>query len=172
MQPSFLSGVAVAAINEKEINHSINSDQPLKNFLGTAYTTCLMSCVAECGKWVTENCPPDTKVTYFFEQGHRHEGEASRFLRGANNHPILRDRYHIGGYGFYGKRDVRLLQTADLLAWEWHKWNNERLNNQKRPMRKSLVSLLEKPHRYFFFNKNNIGLQAMHLRSYGFAHEK
>jgi hypothetical protein len=162
-----LVGIAAIAINEEALNAIIGSSNSTK-LLGRVYTACVMGCVAACGQWINENCSSDTTVTYFFEQGHRRQGEAVNFLCGAQDNPHLQQLYRLDGYGFHNRRSVRLLQTADLFAWEWHKWAKERGDDQPRPMRKSLQSLLECPHRYFWFDQNNILLQAAHLRSAGF----
>src|ERR1035438_3878625 len=89
------------------------------------------------------------KISYFFESGHKHQSHTNKAI------DMLRARDQEGGvnylryhsHTFAGKCDLRPLQAADLLAYEWQK-ELRRLNmpsNQK-TMRQSLQSLLEKTH--------------------------
>jgi hypothetical protein len=89
------------------------------------------------------------KISYFFEAGHKHQSLTNNAInllrerdqkRGAN---YL--RYH--SHTFAGKTDLRPLQAADLLAYEWQK-ELRRINipPRRRTTRRSLDSLLKRTH--------------------------
>lgn len=82
------------------------------------------------------------QVTYWFEAGHRCEGDADRLMTNLYNNPILRERLRYASHAFVPKDHSVLLQSADLLAWEWGKHIDE---PGRRPMRKSLEALLNHP---------------------------
>jgi hypothetical protein len=89
------------------------------------------------------------KISYFFESGHKHQSHTNKAI------DMLRARDQEGGvnylryhsHTFAGKCDLRPLQAADLLAYEWQK-ELRRLNmpSKQKTMRRSFQSLLEKTH--------------------------
>jgi hypothetical protein len=89
------------------------------------------------------------RISYFFESGHKHQSHTNIAIE------MLRMRDQEGGvnylryhsHTFAGKCDLRPLQAADLLAYEWQK-ELRRLNmpSKQKTMRRSLQSLLEKTH--------------------------
>ncbi len=110
----------------------------------TAYTFLLhtgMSLV----KWWLEHNKMSGPVAYFFENGHRHAGDAARFLdRRSKQLPSL---YMHHSHTFIDKKDAPPLWTADWLAWEWTKHVEETLERTgmerpKRQVRESLFQVL------------------------------
>lgn len=85
------------------------------------------------------------KIAYFFESGHKHQHLAHAVIEMMTVNVSDHLRYY--SHTFAGKRDIRALQAADILAYEWQK-EMRRLNIPpiKRPMRRSLESLLEQTH--------------------------
>lgn len=94
------------------------------------------------------------QIAYFFENGHKHETQTQQAINELSLSRV-EARYH--SLTFAGKRDVRPLQTADILAYEWQK-ELQRLNMapSSRSIRRSLDSLLEKPHMYQHFGAEDL----------------
>jgi hypothetical protein len=164
-------GVAIA-VNEQEGNAYISAYPGIEHFLSSAYTLCVMWCVEEIRRWVAAHCAADERVTYCFERGHAKQGEADRFLIRVKQSPMLQRHYCYAGHGFAGRKVVCPLQTADLLAWEWCKRYKDLHGPTTRPLRASLQSLLQRPHRCLFLNNTNIGAQALQLFSYDMEEER
>lgn len=93
------------------------------------------------------------KVAAFFESGHKHGSKAQRYI---NETPY---EGHIAGrfssVTFAKKEDIRLLQAADLLAWQCTKHVKGKVFDN-RPPRKDFVSLMSHPHSiaYVVFQEN------------------
>jgi hypothetical protein len=64
-------------------------------------------------------------------------------LKEAAKLPQMKDYYRHHSATFISKADSRLLQSADLLAWEWAKCQDETLDRHIRDIRKSLRALFE-----------------------------
>ncbi len=113
---------------------------------GGPYGFCALHALAAVVAWA-EKRSYSGKITYFFESGHRHEGHTNEVFQELRRHPsgAAGLRYH--SHAFAGKRDVRPLQAADLLAYEWHKELKRRNGPPThRSMRRSLMSLLDQTH--------------------------
>jgi hypothetical protein len=82
-------------------------------------------------------------IAYVFEKGHPDEAEARYFVNSAALSDKLRAIYHYHSDAFIPKTDAVPLQAADLLAWEWAKFDDETLDQGLRPLRKSLRALFE-----------------------------
>ena len=75
-------------------------------------------------------------------------------IRASGSHYL---RYH--SHTFAGKRDVRALQAADLLSYEWQKeLRRKNVPPTTRAMRGSLHSLLDQPH-----ITQHFGAEDLHL---------
>jgi hypothetical protein len=109
---------------------------------GHAYPVCCHMAMTCVGDWLrrTDNHHP---VTYFFEQGHEFEGEARWFMQHFTKAPEMKEHYQYHSDTFIGKADARPLQSADLLAWEWAKCQDETIDNGIRHIRQSLRALFE-----------------------------
>jgi len=86
------------------------------------------------------------KISYFFEAGHKHQRVTNTAIEWLTQKGSDYLRYH--SHTFAGKKELRPLQAADLLAYEWQK-ELRRINvveAKRRPMRRSLESLLEQSH--------------------------
>jgi hypothetical protein len=119
----------------------------IKGF-GHAYPLCCHLCMTAVGKFLRAS-GSEHRVTYVFESGHRREGEAREFLRHVILNPDVKESYRHNGDAFLPKSDAVPLQAADLLAWEWAKFRDETLEQNKRPIRKSLLALFQRdPKRY------------------------
>jgi hypothetical protein len=77
-------------------------------------------------------------MAYFFETGHKNKGRAY------NNLAQMIAKMPAS-LTFAEKQKVRLLQSADLLAWQTAKYVKDALGNT-RPPRKDFLSLMEHRH--------------------------
>ena len=129
---------------------------PLEWGKGGPYVLCVMQAMTGVVAWA-EHHGYQGKVAYFFENGHKHQNLTNRAVAQFSATKVgTRDlRYH--SHSFAGKLDVRPLQAADLLAYEWYK-ELKRLSDPTchRPMRRSLESLLEKRHIYVHLNAQDM----------------
>ncbi len=159
-------GVA-AAISQKTFDNYADENPAIMPTTGTTYTMCAMWCLAAMGQWADRNSY-DGPINYFFEAGHKSQGEAKDFLNSVSRNKRLKEMYHYGSHAFCDKKKVQPLQAADILAWEWRKAYMNEYGSQQRPLRASLRSLLERPHGRIYFNEANIAIHCMHLMVYGF----
>jgi hypothetical protein len=58
-------------------------------------------------------------IYYWVESGDRHQGELKRFINFMDDVPILKKLYRMAGHTIIDKSKARLLETSDILAWEW-----------------------------------------------------
>jgi hypothetical protein len=106
-----------------------------------AYPVCCHMAMTLLGQLVRDN-EPNERIAYVFEDGHRHEGAARRFMANAMEVPQLKESYQHFSDSFASKKDVIPLQTADVFAWEFAKCWDETIQQHKRKMRKSLIAIL------------------------------
>ena len=92
---------------------------------------------------VLEKLSVTAPIAYVFEKGHPDEAEARDFVKTASLSDELRAKYRYHSDSFIPKTDAVPLQAADLLAWEWAKFDDETLEQGLRPLRKSLRALFE-----------------------------
>jgi hypothetical protein len=112
---------------------------------GGAYTICVTEVLRRISCWANA-FPFQGRIAYFFESGHRHAKSTNAALEFMMINPRLFDAARYSSHSFSSKEEVRPLQTADILAWEWYKDRTNRLAGSPRPRRKSLSSLLARPH--------------------------
>jgi hypothetical protein len=105
-----------------------------------AYALCCHLSMVAVGTFLAKT-GNEERVNYVFESGHPHEAEARDFMRHVVQNPDVKESYRHSGDAFLSKADAVPLQAADMLAWEWAKFRDETLEQQRRPIRKSLLSL-------------------------------
>jgi len=96
-------------------------------------------------------------LAYFFETGHKNKGRAY-------NHVAAKIQRTGASLTFADKRQVRLLQAADLLAWQTTKYVKDKLFNKRAP-RKDFTSLMEHPHMFMHVQHTN-GLKSMGVEAW------
>ncbi len=120
---SRISAGFVCSISEEDYL-SVVSKGWLKKY-GSAYTILLQWCLASVGYWLDKGSYSGP-VAYFFESGHRNQGEA--------NKKKVSEQYRYCSHTFAGKRLAVPLQAADFLAWEWCKfWRETYLDKARYP---------------------------------------
>ncbi|HTW38541.1 MAG TPA: DUF3800 domain-containing protein [Steroidobacteraceae bacterium] len=118
------------------------------------YTLCCFWCVEHARYWSRKNSF-DGRFAYFFEDGYGDEPEATAVMRGMFASPWVKEKYRHASDTFASKRDVVMLQTADILAWQWRKNVMERMKGNMR-IRADLKSLLDIPTENIHFDAQTI----------------
>jgi len=115
---------------------------------GGPYMICAMYALSGVSGWAEKNSY-DGGISYFFEEGDKHQGATSEAIRELCEHPIGKSGFRYHSHAFVPKLGNGPLQAADLLAYEWFR-EIERLNgpNSQRPSRRSFDSLLQQPGYY------------------------
>ena len=114
---------------------------PKSTEIGSPYTLCAHACLTAVKSWATETNYPG-KVAYFFESGHKSQGEANAIMNRLFNMPKLRTDYRYAAHTFADKQEVRPLQAADLIAWQWYKDHKRRMERKKLEPRKDCFELM------------------------------
>lgn len=104
-----------------------------------AYSSCVAHCVTALQVFLHVS-RIEGDMAYFFESGHKNRGRAFKHV--AETLEKL-----SAPLTFAPKEQVRLLQAADLLAWQSSKYVKDRIS-KKRPPRKDFMSLMEHPHSF------------------------
>ncbi len=80
-------------------------------------------------------------IAYVFEKGDDAQSQSASFIEGAVRYQPMKAVYQYQSHGYFEKRDARLMEAADLLAWEWaHQIDRSR---NGRHVRASLSHMLE-----------------------------
>jgi hypothetical protein len=82
----------------------------------SAYTWCCWTAISVIHHWIAAH-HFDGRAAYFFEAGHKKQGEANALMQRIFDSPDLRRQYCYGGHAFADKKQARPLQAADILAW-------------------------------------------------------
>ena len=107
------------------------------------YSSCVSTCVTALQSFLEINRIRGN-IAYFFEAGHKNKGRAY-------NHVAEKIQQLSASLTFAAKEQVRLLQAADLLAWQSTKYTKDRLS-KARPPRKDFMSLMEHRHTLAHFD--------------------
>jgi hypothetical protein len=91
-----------------------------------------------------EDAGRQEKVSYFFESGDAFSASAHKFMSKVSDTPVLSEAYRYHSHAFIPKDSALALQAADVLAWEWAKYYDETIVSPKRPIRRSLSTLLKR----------------------------
>lgn len=129
-------GVAVT-VDPKEFYEVM----PKSGHIGSAYTLCAHTCLAAVKSWADE-IRFSGDISYFFESGHRSQSEANGIMNRLFSIPKLREAHRYGSHTFADKEKARLLQAADLLAWQWHSERKRKMIGA-RDSRKDFLALVE-----------------------------
>jgi len=101
-------------------------------------------------------------IAYIVESGDQYQTEASRFLSHCSSDEAMKEDLLLRSYNVLDKRDSRLLESADVLAWEWAR-HVERMLEGK-PTRPSLSALLDaRPDDLMSTNYLNDRCRVFHL---------
>ena len=110
----------VASLKQSDYEKLLEHSPKMKTFIGGPFSVALIAILDLVGQWANAT-KYSGDIAYWFESSNPHQEEAGNFCAMISNNPELKSRYRMGGYGFYDKRKVVQLHTADLFAWEWQK---------------------------------------------------
>jgi hypothetical protein len=116
------------------------------------YSDCASGCVRAVQSFLKMN-RVEGSVAYFFESGHKNSSTAYSYVG-----PLL--KRDVDSVVFAPKQQVRLLQAADLLAWQSTKYAKDyfyariRGEEPKRAPRKDFLSLMEHSHIFAYMGAN------------------
>jgi hypothetical protein len=109
----------------------------------TPYEFCVTMCLVAVSVWADQPGRPPVSISYFFEAGHKHQGETQAVMDRVFRDPHLRDRYGYMSHTFVAKEDARPAQAADLLAWQWFTDHKRRKSGRSPEPRKDLAALID-----------------------------
>jgi hypothetical protein len=132
-----LFGFAIAVV-EKEYNELFPRSPG--NPLGSAYTYCCWTLLSVIHEWIVRN-QFNGKIAYYFEAGHKNESEANEIMNIIFGNPNLRASYRYAAHGFVDKKEIRAIQTADIIAWQ-HAIDVKRMLKGQ-PKRADFVALIK-----------------------------
>lgn len=125
------------------------------------YTFCAQSCMRKIAAWAGM-LSHNEAINYFFEAGAKGEGELALMMGKVSKRKEARAAFRLGSLSFAQKCDEVIddgedkvlfpgllqLQAADILAYEVYKlMESFVLANPRRPMRESMLHLLQLPFR-------------------------
>lgn len=140
----------VTTLNEAEFMQC----GPKAREVGGAYSFSLRMCLSHVRAWI-EKTKFKGQVAYFFEAGHKHQTQANGIMNDIFADPQLRDHFHYAAHAFADKKQVRPLQAADLLAWQFHT-DGKRKRAGRRDSRKDLIALVRDADMAMEWNKENL----------------
>lgn len=125
------------------------------------YSDCASGCVRAVQTFLKMQ-RVDGDVAYFFEKGHKNRHTAYKYIADGLKRPN-------DSLTFAAKEQVRLLQAADLLAWQSTKYAKDyfyarmRGEQPKRSPRKDFLSLMEHDHTFLYMGtageKDSMGIE-------------
>lgn len=121
-----------------------------------SYSACVSGCISALYSFLDIHRMKDD-VAYFFETGHKNRGRAY-------HHVAEKLNSMSATLSFAEKQKVRLLQAADLLAWQCAKYAKDR-SSDARPPRKDFLSLMEHRHSLAYMSIRN-GQSALFLEEW------
>lgn len=129
----------VRALGVKTSNPDRDSVRLLDGFMNP-YPACLHWAMSAAGTLAGRQKDP---IAYFIESGDEFQGQADAYLGHIRRHPhgdAVKGMYQMGAVSILEKSDMRLFDTADVVAWEWAR-HVGRVRAEE-PSRKSLVALM------------------------------
>lgn len=110
------------------------------------YANCLNQCISKmCSIVKAKHRDQGDKpmIDFFFEAGHPTKSTADRVIRDTSHLPERQafiDVYR--SHKFVGKMERILIQTADILAWQFNKFLSDKVRDARQP-RKDFISLMD-----------------------------
>lgn len=131
-----LSGFGFAAtVNEEDYNRIL---RPLG--MPSPYGFVLQMCIQMVALWKRAN-DAEGATKFFFEEGHKHAGDAQNFLNWTFGTEKQINKYGFSGDAFVPKETMGL-HPADFLAWHERLEIKRQSEAKRRPPRKDLEAML------------------------------
>lgn len=112
----------------------------------------------------------EAQFAYFFESGYEKQSEVAKIMRDMFSDPIIKKKYLWGSDAFVPKEKAVLLQTADIIAWQWRRSQTLRLAGKTKP-RGDFLSLLEIPTDSVHFDEEKIRAFIEQIRESRLRHD-
>lgn len=128
-------GIAVA-VNTEEYARILGPRPEMPS----AYAFALLAVVTHIQRWKERD--GGGRISFFFEQGHQHQGDAHRFFDWLFDSPHVVARHGYTGHSFVPK-ETPGVHPADFLAWHWQLESKRARQPDRKPMRKDLIALGE-----------------------------
>lgn len=109
----------------------------LRAQVGTPYSLALRECLTLTRRWA-ERTNFDGQFAFFIEDGHDDKGEAMRILDEYAKGRAA-ERFRLYSKTLIKKEDAAPVQSADILAWQWH---TQCKRDPEKPPRKDLMALI------------------------------
>jgi len=107
----------------------------------SAYATALLGVMIQVRKWAEET-GFNGQIAYFFEAGHKHQGDANAFMSWMFDSDAIVAKHQYAGHAFVPKA-TPALHPADLLAWQWRlETKRRREPNRSRATRADFLALV------------------------------
>lgn len=103
------------------------------------YGVCIHLAMAQLGR-IASRKNHNARIAYLIEQGDEHQREAISFIDEVSRYTPIKHLYSHLSHTVVAKEDCRLLETADILAWEWAVQQDRRRKEQR--LRPSLAAIL------------------------------
>ncbi|MDQ2945470.1 MAG: DUF3800 domain-containing protein [Acidobacteriota bacterium] len=120
---------------------------------GGVYSFLAIHCLSIIGDWAKVS-RYEGDISYFFEAGNDTQHQIDDTFRVVGKDPLMSQKCHYNSHTFVRKGEVRPIQAADILAWEWMTDWKHQFGMSDLPRRRSLHTLLQMPFR------------VQHLRDY------
>lgn len=121
--------------------NTARGSEPLLDGFRTAYAMLCHIAMFTLGRFA-EKPSGEPQLAYIFESGDEYQAQSARFIEHAAQFQQDIRMYSCRSHSYVQKGDMRLLETADVLAWEWAKHVNRRAEGK--PIRGSLAAILGK----------------------------
>lgn len=131
---------------------------------GSAYTWCCFVCLAGINNWINEQ-EGGGDVAYFFESGHRFQGQASNLMASLFKNQTLRAEFRYSSHSFVDKAEIRPIQSADVLAWQAAK-DFKNAKEGSRPRRLDFRSILSVPTQTMYGSPDMLAEFQEFMKSY------
>jgi hypothetical protein len=96
---------------------------------GSPYSFCAHACLTAVRSWADQTNYAGG-IAYFFESGHRSQSEADGIMKRLFQQSQLKASHRYASHAFADKRNLRPLQAADLIAWQWHTDQKRRMTGK------------------------------------------
>ncbi len=152
----------VVGIDPSDYELVTSRDPRIRKSIGSAYTLCAIRCIQLMSNWA-DSQSLDESIAYQFEVGCRYAGELANSLAAIERNKTLKKQYHLRGFAFLDKEEMRPLEAADLLAWEWQRAHltatqTEHEGRKWRPTLKQLASI---PHQPLILTSDSLGVDLI-----------
>lgn len=102
------------------------------------YTFLTQMCLTHIANWVSQT-GYSGQINFYFEAGHNHRADVNRLMEEIRDNKTARRSAFYADHAFIEKRELPLLQSADLLAW--HSFTDLKRRALGQGMRKDLMAL-------------------------------